>query len=516
MKRAFIFTALTVCLSLSAAKLYADTLQTWQSSKKIPTQTLQIASATVTEASAGQLSQNEEPPIHGEETNEEVKEHQKEQSAHESGHHGGTWVPPFWSVSGFIAILLCIAIIPLVKGHWWESNLHKGYVSFVIGAPFFVYLIFKAPVKLEHTLLEYMSFIILLGSLFYVTGGIYLQGDIRATPRNNLIFLAIGSLLASFAGTTGAAMLLIRPVIRTNSERKHIMHTIIFFIFLVCNIGGCLTPIGDPPLFMGYLKGVPFTWTFSLWKEWAVMCGTLLFIYYFLDRHYYKLETPKEIELDKKQIMPLALKGKINILWLIGILASIYFLTPNNVEKWLGAKAVHFHLREIAMLLLALISHLTTPKGVREAQSFTMNPIIEVAVLFACIFVTMIPALLLLEIKGPSLGVTHPWQFYWFSGGLSSFLDNTPTYLVFFELARSIAEQGAALVAGVEPHILAAISIGAVFMGANTYIGNGPNFMVKAIAEENSIKMPSFFGYMGWSGLFLIPLFIVITFIFFV
>lgn len=506
MRRVFLITALAICLSSWGISLRADAPK-----NKLQNQPFQMASASDTEETTSQSA--DQQPTAVQETQES---HGQEHSSHAEGGHGEIWVPPLWSISGFIAILLCIAIIPLAKPHWWESNLHKGYVSLVIGLPFLIYLIFKAPVKLEHTLLEYMSFIILLGSLFYVTGGIYLQGDIKATPRNNLIFLAIGSLLASFAGTTGAAMLLIRPVIRTNSERKHVMHTIIFFIFLVCNIGGCLTPIGDPPLFMGYLKGVPFTWTFSLWKEWAVMCGTLLTIYYFMDRHYYKLETPKEIALDKRQIMPLALKGKINILWLIGILASIYFLTPNNVEQWLGPKAVHFYLREIAMLLLALISRFTTPKGVRAAQSFTMNPIIEVAVLFACIFVTMIPALLLLEIKGPSLGVTHPWQFYWFTGGLSSFLDNTPTYLVFFELGKSIAEQGAVLVAGVEPHILAAISIGAVFMGANTYIGNGPNFMVKAIAEENSIKMPSFFGYMGWSISLLIPLFIIVTFIFFI
>lgn len=432
-----------------------------------------------------------------------------------SAAHTAEWVPPMWSVLGFVGMLLAIAIIPLVKGRWWESNLNKGYVSLLFGLPFAIYLVIHAPIKLEHTMIEYMSFMALLGSLFYISGGIYLQGDIEATPRNNLIFLTVGSLIASFAGTTGAAMLLIRPIIRTNSERKHVVHTIIFFIFLVCNIGGSLTPVGDPPLFMGYLKGVPFLWTFNLWKEWLFAVVILLMVYYFIDRYQYNREEKRDIALDKKQIMPFALKGKINLLWLLGVLAAIFFLTPQNVNAWLGPMAAKLYLREFAMVVMTILSHYTTHHGIREAHSFTINPIIEVAVLFAAIFVTMVPALLLLEMKGNELGITKPWQFFWLSGGLSSFLDNTPTYLVFFELGRSISAGGGDLVAGVSARILQAVSVGCVFMGANSYIGNGPNFMVKAVAEENSIKMPSFFGYMAWSVGILIPTFIAVTFIFF-
>ena len=424
------------------------------------------------------------------------------------------WTPPLWSIGGFVGLLLCIAIIPLVKGHWWESNLHKGYVSALMSAPILVYLLLHAPQNLAHSIIEYMSFMALLGSLFYISGGIYLQGDIRATPLNNTLFLMAGSLLANLTGTTGAAMLLIRPVLRTNAERKRKMHTVIFFIFLICNVAGSLTPMGDPPLFMGYLRGVPFTWTFNLWKEWLFMCAILLIIYYFIDLYQYRRESPESIKWDKEQIMRLGIKGGINFLWLIGVVASIYFLTPENIAAWMGESWRHAPLREIAMVVMALSSWKTTAHGIREAQSFTLNPIIEVAVLFAGIFVTMAPALMLLKIKGPSLGVTKPWQFFWITGGLSSFLDNTPTYVVFFELGKSVSH-GAGLIAGVSHNILAAMSLGAVFMGANSYIGNGPNFMVKAIAEENSVKMPSFFGYMFWSVGILVPLFVAVTFIFF-
>jgi len=436
-------------------------------------------------------------------------------AGYEEGGQEPEWYPPYWSIIGFVGILLSIAVIPLVNEHWWEPNLHKAYVSALFGLPFLALLIIKAPHNLAHSMIEYASFMALVGSLFYISGGIFLQGDIEATPRNNTIFLAIGSVLASFVGTAGAAMLLIRPIIRTNAERDRKMHTVIFFIFLVANIGGSLTPMGDPPLFMGYLRGVPFTWTLHLWIAWLPMCLTLLVIYYILDTYHYKREKPEAIAWDKSQIMPLGLKGKINFLWLVGVVASIYFLTPDNVAGWLGESFRPVPLREIAMITMSLISWRTTPHGVREAQKFTMHPIIEVGVLFLAIFITMVPPIMLLHIKGPTMGVTQPWHFFWITGILSSFLDNTPTYVVFFELAKTVSH-GAGLVAGVRPELLMAISVGAVFMGANTYIGNAPNFMVKAIAEENSIKMPSFFGYMAWSLGILGPLFVIITFIYFV
>ncbi len=444
----------------------------------------------------------------------EAAAHESE-AAHGEGEHEPEWYPPYWSIIGFIGILLSIAVIPLVNEHWWEPNLHKAYVSAIFGAPFLVLLIIKAPHNLAHIMMEYVSFMALVGSLFYVSGGIFLQGDIEATPRNNTIFLAIGSVLASFVGTAGAAMLLIRPLIRTNAERDRKMHTVIFFIFLVANIGGSLTPMGDPPLFMGYLRGVPFTWTFNLWIAWLPMCITLLIIYFILDTYHYKREKPEAIAWDRSQLVPMALKGKINFLWLVGVVASIYFLTPENVANWFGESFEKVPFREVAMFAMCLISWKSTPRGVREAQKFTMHPIIEVGVLFLAIFITMVPAIMVLHIKGETMGVTEPWHFFWITGMLSSFLDNTPTYVVFFELAKTISH-GGTLIAGVKYELLMAVSVGAVFMGANTYIGNAPNFMVKAIAEENSIRMPSFFGYMAWSMGILGPLFVIVTFVYFV
>jgi Na+/H+ antiporter NhaD/arsenite permease-like protein len=437
------------------------------------------------------------------------------------------WKPPLFSVTGFVLMLLSIAIIPLVKPHWWEHNKNRAIVSAILGVPLAVYVISNDWVALLHTMHEYEQFIILLGSLFVISGGILLTGDVQATPRNNVIFLAMGSVLASFIGTTGAAMLLIRPLLTTNRERKYVMHTVIFFIFIIANIGGCLTPLGDPPLFLGYLKGVPFTWTFRLWHIWLPTVLWLLALYFAIDTYLFnKKETPEAKAWDATDIKPLKLQGGLNFLFLLGVILSIYFY-PDMVKIMVGPLGISHHLaeyipvREAIMITMAVLSWKTTNMEFRRAQNFTFGPILEVAILFSAIFVTMIPALIILKNWGPTSPINEPWHFFWAAGSLSSFLDNAPTYLVFLSLGegQGVPEGvlGVTLFSGgaVKQVTLMAISVGAVFMGANTYIGNAPNFMVKSIAEENKIKMPSFFGYMAWSVGILIPTFIVITLIFF-
>ncbi len=434
------------------------------------------------------------------------------------GGHGHP--PPVWTVTFFVVMLLSIAILPLTPlEHWWHKNSNKLLVGLALAAYPLIHLTLIEPnfTQLSHTVLEYAQFIILLGTLFYVSGGIYLTGDLKASPGTNLKFLLFGTLIASIVGTTGASMLLIRPVLRTNHERKHKVHIVIFFIFLVSNIGGSLLPIGDPPLFLGYLKGVPFLWTLGLWKEMAMVSGILLVVFYFMDRHYYNKESEEVRKFDADTVEPLRVEGKINILWLAGIVLCVA-LTP---QSWgLG--------REAMMIGCAVASHLTSPKDTREKNAFTWFPILEVAALFIGIFLTMIPALMILNAQGGQLGVDSPTKFFWFTGVLSSFLDNAPTYLVFFSTAQGMVDSGALsypadqmvqmTVEGATqvPYvILQAISMGAVFMGANTYIGNGPNFMVKAIAEEQKIEMPGFFGYMRWSVMLLVPCFVLVTFVFF-
>lgn len=432
---------------------------------------------------------------------------------------------PLYSVVPFILMLLSIAILPLVVRHWWENNRNKFIISLILGLPVGIYFFITSPYELIKTVVEYSSFIILLASLYIISGGILLKGNIEATPLVNTTFLFIGSILASFMGTTGASMLLIRPLLSTNRERKYVAHTVIFFIFLVANIGGCLTPLGDPPLYMGYLFGVPFSWTFSLLIEWGFMVLLLLVIYFIWDTIVYKKEKPSDILKDKIERQPLRLLGVINFPLLAGIVISIALGDKLPIFIKSGPKPTDpsLGLREILMILLAITSWITTKKEVRKENEFSFGPIIEVAVLFFGIFLTMIPAIVLLETRGGELGVTKPWQFFWATGSLSSFLDNTPTYVVFFSLAKGATENNifppdiighVVAQTGVPDVILRAISLGAVFMGANTYIGNGPNFMVKAIAEERGIEMPSFFGYMVYSVVILIPLFVLVTFIF--
>jgi Na+/H+ antiporter NhaD/arsenite permease-like protein len=407
--------------------------------------------------------------------------------------------PALYTVVPFVAMLLAIALAPLWAPHWWESNRNKLVVSVLLGMPILVMYLGRRPGALGAMAEEYVSFIILLAGLYVISGGILLRGDLEATPATNVKFLALGSVLASFIGTTGASMLLIRPLLQTNRERTHVRHTVIFFIFLVSNIGGMLTPLGDPPLFLGYLQGVPFTWTLRLHAPWVLQILLLLALYYLWDTRQYQNEPPGARRRDRTQIEPLRLSGALNFVAL-GLVV-------------LAVAALHAPWREAAIVLLAVLSFWRTPSAIRQANGFTAHPILEVAVLFLGIFLTMIPALELLRLRGGELGVREPWHFFWASGLLSSFLDNAPTYLVFLALGQSLGLSPE--IVGVPHAILAAISVGAVSMGANSYIGNAPNFMVKSIAEEQGVKMPSFFGYMLYSGGILLPLFVIVTVVFF-
>ena len=377
---------------------------------------------------------------------------------------------------------------------------------------------------LEHQLFgDYVPFIILLLALYVITGGIHLSGDIKAKPWVNTTFLGLGWVLASIMGTTGAAMLLIRPLLTTNQQREHRVHTVLFFIAICANCGGLLTPLGDPPLFMLFLRGAEFTWFASMWLPWLFTGGLLLAIYFALDTYYYNKEHWVALSADAREHVPLKLGGSWNFLYLVGVVLTVAFVNAGSIPE-MGAEDAPMwlkYLREIILLSLTLMSLYTTKKKVRyELNKFTWGPIIEVAVLFLGIFTTMTPALAYLNANAASLGLSETWQFYYSTGLLSSFLDNTPTAVAFHSVAAGLtpdqmATFGSSMMAGIPEILLTAICIGSVFFGAMTYIGNGPNFMVKAIAEESGVKMPSFFGYMWrFSLIVLLPIYILVQLIF--
>ena len=491
-------------------------------------------------------------------------------------------IPPLWTSIPFAILLLCIAVLPLIPAteHWWESNLHRFIVAAALGAVTLCYYAFvcdfpidlhwpahkvvdpgqgacamASTVFINAILGEYVSFIVLLFALFSITGGIRISGDLKASPLVNTIILGIGAMMASFVGTTGAAMLLVRLLLDTNRERKYKIHTIVFFIFCVCNVGGCLLPIGDPPLFLGYLRGVGFLWTFHLWKEWLFVCGVLLILYYLLDSFvYYPRETGLDKVLDNVNRDPLKVRGLMpNVFCLLGVILAVMLLDP--AQEFLALFHVKtgwyppMFLREFVQLLMVAISLKFGSTEIRKANDFNFSAIIEVAALFFGIFICMQAPLQILNTKGAVIAETvHKYgekirlneakEFFWTSGSLSSVLDNAPTYVVFFETARAASEGELAeakmrgdeemaqtieseLSEGKEKSgvriplsLLVAVSLGSVFMGAMTYIGNGPNFMVKAIAEQSGVKMPSFFGYMGYSVCILLPVLILMTIIF--
>jgi Na+/H+ antiporter NhaD/arsenite permease-like protein len=433
---------------------------------------------------------------------------------------------PVWALVPFIIMLLCIAIAPLVAEGWWESNTHKLYVSLLLGLPVAAWMISAntpenhfADHLLHQMLYDYVPFIMLLLALFVVTGGIKVNGDIQATPKVNTLFLAIGFLLASLMGTTGAAMLLIRPLLTTNQQRKYKTHTVLFFIAAVANCGGLLTPLGDPPLFLLYLRGASFGWFLNLLPVWILAGVCLLGIYFLVDSYYYKREPKECLEADNTEVTPISFSGKINILWLLCIIACVMFINPGYIPAMGEHDASVFLklLREVALAVVILLSLKTTSQETRRANNYTWAPILEVAVLFVGIFATMTPALMYLNAHAEALGLTRPWQFFYSAGLLSSFLDNAPTAVAFHTVAGGLPPvEGATMVAGVQEVLLKAIATGAVFFGAMTYIGNGPNFMVKAIAEQNGVKMPSFFGYMGkFSLIVLLPIYIIAQLLFF-
>jgi Na+/H+ antiporter NhaD/arsenite permease-like protein len=403
---------------------------------------------------------------------------------------------PLAAIVPFVLMLAGIAILPLAAPGFWDRNRNKAAFSGLLAAPIAVWLLISAPGLLIHAAQEYVSFLSLLGSLFVVAGGIHLGGDLRASPRTNTIILGIGALLASLLGTTGASMLLIRLLLRTNSERRQTRHIPFFFILLVSNAGGLLTPLGDPPLFLGFLRGVPFAWTLRLFPIWLLAVGYLLVLFYWIDRRAYAREAATDLAKDAQQFEPLQICGRLNLVWLAVIVLSVFLPSP---------------IREAAMMGSAAASLLIGGRTGRNLNGFSFSPIAEVAILFAGIFVTMSPALLLLEQKGPALGLSAPWHFFLVSGALSSVLDNAPTYLTFLTAAQSTsASLGLAVdVVSVPASLLAAISAGSVLMGANTYIGNGPNFMVKSIAESSGYRMPSFGRYAALAILILSPVYVV-------
>ncbi|MEM6797914.1 MAG: sodium:proton antiporter [Planctomycetota bacterium] len=472
--------------------------------------------------------------------------------AHGSGAgHAAAAAPPVWTVIPFVLLLGSIAVLPLIPAteHWWESNTNRFKVAAGLGLVTLAYygFVHETPVEghfpahytaeaegglfevgfvraiLGNAILsEFVPFIVLLFSLYTISGGIRIEGDLQATPTTNASFMAAGGLLASFIGTTGAAMLLIRPLLETNAERKRVVHTVVFFIFIVCNCGGCLLPIGDPPLFLGYLHGVDFFWTLGLWSPWLLCNGLLLGFYLLVDNFYhYPKETIRDRERDIERVRSLEFSGlAVNAPLLLGVVAAVALLDPSKVvpgSEWLLGYEWHawMYFREVVQLSLVAISLAFGAAWVREKNGFNYHAIVEVAALFCGIFVCMQPALQILGVYGDQLGVDSPTMFFWITGGLSSVLDNAPTYLVFFETAKSLpVDANATMVSGtgVSESVLVAISLGAVFMGAMTYIGNGPNFMVKAIAEQSGVRMPSFFGYMGYSCVCLLPVLVIVAF----
>ena len=449
----------------------------------------------------------------------------------------GTAVPSLLYCIPFAGILLCIALFPLVKPTWWEE--HQAPVVLAWSLAFIIPFVMgfgahhTAEVVLECIINDYLTFIVLLFGLFCVAGNITLEGDLAGSPRINVGLLLFGTLLSSWVGTTGASMLMVRPIIKMNSWRKRKRHIMIFFIFLISNIGGCLTPIGDPPLLMGFMRGVPFFWSLRLLPILAFNAAVLLFVFYHLDMRAYRKDIADGRKPDiSKPGTEIRIAGLHNLIFLAAIVVAVLlsgtlpslplFRNADGTVRGisiLGEVTLTWPaVIEIAIILAsAWLSFRTTSAKVRTENHFTWGAIKEVAILFIGIFITMQPALMILKANGASLGLDSPYQMFWATGALSSFLDNTPTYLVFLTTAGSLGfTEGLATALGTVPaKMLVAISCGAVFMGANTYIGNAPNFMVKSISDENGVRMPSFFGYILWSLGFLIPVFILDTLIFF-
>ena len=466
--------------------------------------------------------------------------HGKEGTHGEAQKHDGTGlgkVLPIWSALPFIGILLSIALFPLFAPEFWHHHFPKVSVAWalIFAVPFLFAYGGDALYEILHIyFIDYFPFIILLWALFTVAGGILIRGTMAGTPVVNTGFLLVGTILASWMGTTGAAMLLIRPVIRSTKNRQYKVHTIIFFIFLVANIGGSLTPLGDPPLFLGFIHGVPFFWTFNILPHMLFVSLLVLTLYFIIDTILFKREMKKgnssfEAQL-KEEKQPLSLVGSYNFIFLAGVVGGVLMsgMVKLGSVNILGVHVeIQNMLRDGILICMGILSMKFTPWKLREENGFTWFPIMEVAYLFAGIFMTIVPALAMLRAGSEGAlafiinAVKEPYHYFWITGILSSFLDNAPTYLSFLNTALGNFYAGMPELQAVHALIadnaiyLKAISAGAVFFGANTYIGNAPNFMVKSIAEENGVNMPSFLGYMFYSAIILFPLFVLVTLLFF-
>ena len=435
---------------------------------------------------------------------------------------------PWFSILPFALLLASIAVLPLAAPKLWHSNRHRAIVVACLAVPFALWLVLGYGDvgwgALLHAGKDYLSFVVLLGALFVISGGIHIRGSLAGTPLANSALLAFGAVLANLIGTTGASMLLLRPFLRANERRRVRAYQIVFFLFVVSNCGGLLTPLGDPPLYLGFLKGVPFDWTLRLWPQWLLVNGLLIVVFNFYDQWALAREEHARHEAVLDEVLehaPLGVDGARNLLFLAGVVLVILgqgYGWGSTGGRW------PFGLQEGLLAGLAVASYASTRAEVRARNRFGFGPILEVAVVFAGIFVTMVAPLELLNARGGELGLTRPWQYFWATGALSAFLDNAPTYLAFGATAAGglgVSIDDPRYLAAFLSHgddaaaLLAAISCGAVLMGAMTYIGNGPNFMVKAIAEDAGVRMPSFFGYLAWSLAVLGPVFVVTSLVFF-
>jgi Na+/H+ antiporter NhaD/arsenite permease-like protein len=404
---------------------------------------------------------------------------------------------PFWTLLPFPALVLGIAVFPMAIPHYWEKRGFQGLVTLLCTLPVVVYELTHAHTsQVVDGARGYLAFIITLGALFTASGGVHLKGDIEGTPRTNLLFLLAGAGLASLIGTTGASMLLIRPLLKTNRQREHRAHLVPFFILIVANAGGLLTPLGDPPLLVGYIEGVPFFWTLRLFPIWFSYVASLLAAFYVIEQRAHRRESRAARAADRAEVEPLALLGRRNLIFLLAIVPAA--LLPGGF-------------REAALLGIALASYFATARAVHEANSFSFGPIVEVAILFAGLFLCLGPIEFWLVQAAPHFPLRSAWQLFWGCGLLSSVLDNAPTYTAFAALARGLTSHSTGLVAGMDPIKLAAISAGSVVMGATTYLGNGPNLMVKAVAESEHYVMPSFVRYLWFAFAAMLPAHLLVT-----
>jgi Na+/H+ antiporter NhaD/arsenite permease-like protein len=426
---------------------------------------------------------------------------------------------PLWSAAPFVLLLAAVALLEVFAAGWWNRLAHKALVVTVLAVPAVVHLLTAGGGDaLTHSIAEYVSFLSLLTALFVISGGIHVQGSLAGTPLANAGLLAIGAVLANLIGTTGAAMLLIRPFLRANARRTTRAHLVVFFILIVANAGGLLTPIGDPPLYLGFLKGVPFDWTLRLWAPWLFVNGTLILLFNLVDQFLVNREERRDRAAGLMDELiahePLRIAGKRNLPLLAAVVGVL-------IVK--GALALPFGAAEAALAAIGYLSYRLTPRTVHDGNHFTFGPIASVAVIFAGVFVTMTQPLLILNARAGQLGLDQPWQYFWASGALSSTLDNAPTYLAFTSVAAGRFGIGvddpqylAALIAVPAGNdLLAAIACGAVMMGALTYIGNGPNLMVKEVAEHRGVAMPHFFAYAAAAMLIMLPVLTATTYLFF-